>query len=193
MQALGPDLFNGNAPSLTSFRTATGVPFPLLLNGALGSGNENLFIPYGDRDSYAVISKQGIVRYSAYLLWPYGNRYHVGELRGCIDSLVTSPLDVGSGPGASGYSLRAAPNPFHGETTLELSNPERTARPATVTAHDLAGRRIATPWQGEIPPGTKRLTWDGRDEQGARVRPGLYLLRSDVGGVRCSLRVVILR
>ena len=63
IEVLAPDLFDGTAAQLTQFKNETGATFPLLLNGAAGAGNENLFTVYGDRDNYAVISKQGIVRY----------------------------------------------------------------------------------------------------------------------------------
>jgi hypothetical protein len=189
--ALGPDLFNGSAANLQSFRS-TGVSFPLLLNGALGAGNENLFTPYGDRDSYAVINKQGIVRYSAYLLWPYGNRYHLNELSGTIDSLVVDPrLDVGGGPAARGYALRALPNPFHRATTIELTNTVHPGAPGSITVLDVSGRRIATLWSGACPPGVTRVSWNVRSGSGT-VPPGVYLVRSDVGGVRLSQRVVVL-
>jgi hypothetical protein len=88
---LGPDLYNGNSAQLTGFRDQTGATFPLLLNGASGAGNENLFIPYGQYDNYVVINKQGIIRYHAYDLWSHGNRYHLDEIRAAVDSLVTDP------------------------------------------------------------------------------------------------------
>src|SRR5207249_11546484 len=109
VEVLGPDLFDGTAAQLTQFRNSTGATFPLLLNGSSGTGNENLFTVYGDRDNYAVINKQGIVRYNAWDHWPYGNRYHLDELTGTIDSLVASPLAVGPAGMAHGFALMAAP------------------------------------------------------------------------------------
>lgn len=191
MQALGADLFDGSPAQLLSFQSATGVTMPLMLNGALGTGNEDLFIPYGDRDSYAVINKQGILRYSAYLLWPYGNRFHVDELRGCIDSLVSATTDVGEAI-TSAYRLDVAPNPIRGATSIELSNP-RVAADASVVVRDVSGRRIARVWSGVVPHGVTRVSWDGRAESGAPLPPGIYLLDSNVGGIRLTRRVAVLR
>jgi hypothetical protein len=192
VQALGADLFNGNSAQLNSFKSTTGVTMPLMLNAALGAGNENLFTPYGDRDSYAVINKQGIVRYSAYLLWPYGNRYHLDELRGCIDSLVSATNDVGQAPMLLAYRLEVSPNPILGSTAIELSNP-RTAAEASLIVRDISGRRIARVWSGAAAHGVTRVTWDGRSESGAPVPPGIYLIDSSVGGVHLSRRVAVLR
>jgi hypothetical protein len=165
---------------------------PLMLNGSLGTGNENLYTPYGDRDSYAVINKQGIVRYNAWLLWPYGNRYHVNELRGCIDSLVSATTDVPESPVPSAYRLDAAPNPFRGSTSIELSNPHATVD-ASLVVRDISGRQVARLWSGPAPTGVTRVTWDGHSESGAPLPPGIYLLDSNVGGIRLSRRVAVLR
>ena len=46
---------------------------------------------------------------------------------------------------------------------------------------------------GESPAGEQRITWDGRDEQGARVAPGLYLARAEGNGRALVRRVCLLR
>lgn len=54
-----------------------------------------------------------------------------------------------------------------------------TARPLSVTFHDLRGR-LAGRAQVELPgtaSGEARFTWDGRDPEGERVPPGAYLCR----------------
>ena len=189
---LGPDCFNGTATQLNQFKSSTGATYPLLLNGTLGSGNEDLFVPYGDRDNYAVINKAGIVRYHAFDHWPYGNRYHLNELRGCIDSLVSAPAGVGDEPGASGFGLSAAPNPFRGIITLELANPTRQPLDASLEVFDLTGRRVARLWNSPAPPGVTPIAWSGEREGGARLAPGVYLVRARIGGARLSRRVLLI-
>src|SRR5262245_66272748 len=112
-----------------------------MLQGASGAGAENLLVTYGDRDNYCVINKQGIVRYHAYDLWPYGDRYHLDELRGCIDSLVTNQVDVSGRPGV-GLALTVSPNPVRGGSTIELVNPTSAAVSARVEVFDVGGRVI---------------------------------------------------
>ena len=147
MQVLGPDIYNGSAAQLDGFRTQTGATYPLLLNGGLGAGNEDLDSPatYGQWDNYVIINKQGVIRYHAYDYWPHGNRYHLDELRGTIDSLVTTVVGIDDRRPRA-YSLEAAPNPFRERATLALMNPGPSGSHARVTVHDVAGRRVATLW-----------------------------------------------
>ena len=46
-----------------------------------------------------------------------------------------------------------------------------------VAVHDLAGRRITTVFAGPATAGPYAPAWDGRDEQGSAVAPGIYLIR----------------
>ena len=190
---LGPDLYNGTSAQLAEFGSHTGATYPLLLLGGLGSGNENLFIPYGSYDNYAVINKQGILRYLAYDHWPHGNRYHLNEIRGCIDSLVSSTVGVGDGPTALDLTLEAAPNPFRGGTTFTLINPSDRDQDARLEVHDLSGRRIVTLWAAPVSRGMTRISWDGRTEQGLEAAPGLYLVHARVGKLELTRRVVRLK
>jgi len=190
VQALGADMFNGSQENLESFRDNKGITFPLLRNGGSGAGNENLYAPYVDRDNYAVIDQQGVVRYHAYDHgWQYNNRYHRDEIRAAINALTVSVGDLAD---PRGYLLRALPNPFRSGTTVELSNPRDDGSSAAISVHDIAGRQIATLWRGPNTLGTRRVTWDGRAEKGARVSPGVYLIRASVGNVRLATRVVVL-
>lgn len=186
---LGPDLFNGTVAGLTQFKNQIGATFPLLLNGGLGAGDENFFNSYGDRDSYAVISKQGIVRYQAFDRWPYGNRYHLNELRGCIDSLLTVTVGVDE-PAPRAFALRASPNPSRGAIALELTNPSGQWLDAHVEVYDLAGRARAMLWDGPVAPGRTRMSWAGREPGGAPVAPGLYLVGARVGDRIITRRVL---
>jgi hypothetical protein len=190
---LGPELNGADATQLTNFKNYTGATFPLLLNGGSGSGNENLYVPYGQFDNYVVINKQGIIRYHAFDLWQHGMRYHLNEIRATVDSLVSTNVGVDDGPGARAYLLNPVPNPFRDATTLELWNPSGQPRDAEVSIHDLAGRRIASVWSGPAPAGWTRVAWGGRSGDGSAVATGVYLVRARVGAVRLDRRVVRIR
>ena len=187
---LGPDLFDGTVAQVTQFKNQTGATYPLLLNGGLGAGNENLFTVYGDRDNYAVISKQGIVRYNAFDHWPYGARYHLDELRGCIDSLLTVTTDVNDGTPPLAFGLVARPNPSRGAITLELANPSDRALAARVEVYDLAGRPLAVLYDGLAPRGRMALAWTGRGRGGELAAPGVYLVHAHIGGTEITRRVL---
>ena len=87
--------------------------------------------------------------------------------------------------------VQAAPNPFtpNGDgindeaiiyyNLLALSTP----RPVEVALYDLSGRRVRVLFAGEEANGryTDKV-WDGRDDQGQAVPPGLYVARVFVSG-----------
>jgi hypothetical protein len=54
-------------------------------------------------------------------------------------------------------------------------------RPLRLLLYDLAGRRLAERRQ-DVQAGTWRIAWDGHDDHGQRVTPGLYLLELHIGG-----------
>jgi len=187
---IGVDNFNGNDAQLASFQSSTGATYTLLKNGGLSTGG-NFYSLYGDRDNYVVVNKQGIVRYNADPKYFYGSRYHIEELTGCIDSLVSQPLAVNPFAPQS-FALSSVPNPFRAATTVELVTPSQVAT-ARVTVHDLSGRLIATLWDGPLGAGVARMPWDGRASGGADVRPGIYLIRARIGATTLSQRLARVR
>jgi len=64
---------------------------------------------------------------------------------------------------------------------------------ATLTILDLRGRRIRRSTYGGALPGTAQVDWDGRDDDGRNVHPGLYLARLESAGQDASVRVPFLR
>ena len=197
VQVLGVDMYNGGAAQAQSFKNSTGATYPVLLLGGSTVGGD-LNVLYGGvptYDNYAVISKQGIVRYYASSIWPHGNRYHLNELRATVDSLVTT---VGVVPGAvpgPALALAGAPNPFRGTLAVAVQVPLDAAggEPRLVlTVHDPHGRHVATLWNGPAPGGRVRATWRRDAAGGPRLAPGAYWLRAEAGGRVVSRRVVAL-
>ena len=66
-------------------------------------------------------------------------------------------------------------------------------RPASIRIHDALGRQVRGLWSGVVSCGALPMTWDGLDDDGRMVPPGLYLVDVRVGGERASLRLVGLR
>ncbi len=54
---------------------------------------------------------------------------------------------------------------------------------------DIAGRRVA---DFDVPSGG-RVIWDGRDDEGRLVKPGLYLVHVEAGGRAATVRVAVIR
>ncbi len=83
--------------------------------------------------------------------------------------------------------LGSQPNPFAGETVVHFDAAGSTD--VTTTVYDVAGRRIRR--LGASDSGTVR--WDGRNDSGARVASGIYLLRVESSRGNDSVRVVLVR
>ena len=189
---LGADLFNCTPSGLGSFKQFTGATYPLLLNAATPTGG-NIFTLYGERDHYVVINRVGIVRYQANDRWPFGNGYHLDEIRGCVDSLFAPVVGVGEEAPPGGLALSVAPNPSRSGVAIVLANPLGRAVEARVTVHDLAGRTVATLLDGAMSPGPTTLHWNGRDAAGRALASGVYHARAEIEGIRLSRRVILVR
>lgn len=106
------------------------------------------------------------------------------------------PVAVAPGAGVPGRLELAAPwpNPTSGgRATLSWRLPaaDGPAR-ATLRLHDLAGRTVRTLVDGALPPGEHRIAFDGHDERGARLAPGLYFVRLSLGASHSTRRLVVM-
>ena len=213
---LGADLFNCTPSGLGGFGQNTGATYPLLLNAATATGGD-IRVLYGERDHYVVIDKQGIVRYQANDRWPYGNGYHLDEIRGCVDTLVNSvggarrpPLvreparrprmerrsPAKSEPEEAALAeaaLRVGPSPSGSAVVIVLENPMGHAVGARVTVHDVGGRRVATLLDGPAAPGLTTLIWGGRDPEGRAAASGIYQVRAEIAGTVHLRRIARVR
>ncbi len=78
------------------------------------------------------------------------------------------------------FSLAAAyPNPFSlqtsaGAATFEFKIPESTQ--IRVTVFDLLGRQVAQLFSGEKPAGAHKIAWNGTNQTGGAVNPGVYII-----------------
>lgn len=108
--------------------------------------------------------------------------------------------------------LRIDPNPFtpngdgkNDATVIDFSvaNIDRP-KPLRITVYDLSGRKIRTvadlvsginPFFGDPRTGGKGFLWDGKDDNGKLVRPGMYILQVtldvDNGGQFVTKSVVV--
>lgn len=87
----------------------------------------------------------------------------------------------------NGLALAGA-NPARGAIALRfrLAVPAR----ATLTILDPSGRRVRTLAGGEFGAGEHDRSWDGRDESGRTVAPGLYFARLDTPAFTATRRIV---
>ncbi len=83
------------------------------------------------------------------------------------------------------------PNPFMGRTRVAFDLPE--AREADIRVYDVRGARVRTLASGVYGAGRHALEWNGADDAGSRVHPGLYLVRIRLGAVQHSQKLIVLR
>jgi hypothetical protein len=107
---------------------------------------------------------------------------------------------VGSGPQQlsptaeplpAGFALlRNLPNPFSGSTAFQFEVP-RTSH-VRIDVFDPQGRHVCTVLDGPADPGLRSIAWDGRDERGEPLQPGVYLYRMTTREFRAEKRLVLL-
>jgi hypothetical protein len=97
----------------------------------------------------------------------------------------------GTDDGPTAFALEQnEPNPFGEGTRIRFALP----RPSFVTldVFDLHGRRVATLTKREWQAGVHTVDWNGRNGQGRRVRPGIYLYRMEAEAFRATRKLVVL-
>ena len=91
-----------------------------------------------------------------------------------------------SSPGRQAWS--AYPNPFTGTAGLVFSLGAPGG--AAVEIFDVQGRSVRRLERPGLGAGEHVMVWDGRDEAGRVVRPGVYLARCRSGEAPCAVRLV---
>jgi len=83
------------------------------------------------------------------------------------------------------------PNPFRGGTTLafDLPQPSKT----TLEVFNVAGRRVTTLVDRELPAGRHAVAWDGKDANGRDVSAGIYFYRVQSGANGAMKKMIILK
>ena len=69
------------------------------------------------------------------------------------------------------------PNPFNPSTTIRFDVPEfYSNKKVTLQIFNILGQKVKTLFNGNIASGKHEITWDSRNEQGARLPSGLYFV-----------------
>lgn len=101
------------------------------------------------------------------------------------------PLGVsGPGPVPTETRVKVAPNPCRAAATVVVE----TAAPGEqhVVVCDVQGRAVRHLDHGTIAPGVRRIAWDGRDDAGVRLAPGIYRVLVKTPGRCAGARIVLL-
>jgi FlgD Ig-like domain len=157
-------------------------------NGGLPWGEDRTTVCHGPNDqTYATAAPDGSGGF--YVAYrdrrnpaepnPYAHHVGPGGMPGPL------PLDVPPGDRAPAARLRGMPNPARGAQVLAFARPVSGGARAEVL--DIGGRRRAL---RPLAAGAVSWTWDGRGDDGARVEPGVYLVRVTDGPNAAVARLV---
>ncbi|NIO29192.1 MAG: T9SS type A sorting domain-containing protein [Candidatus Latescibacteria bacterium] len=109
------------------------------------------------------------------------------------DVVITCPaLDTGGGGGKPGDDpvepgsqvqpllsrVKTYPNPFNPSTVISFRLGQR--KHVDMKIYDIAGRLVRTLINEELAAGPHRITWDGRNDKGARTASGIYFYKLSV-------------
>ncbi len=83
---------------------------------------------------------------------------------------------------------KASPNPFSDSTSLEIQS--KNPLSATISIHNIRGQKLAS-WRQNLPQGNSQITWNGRDAQGDKAAPGIYLISLSAPGHLLSAKVLL--
>ena len=97
--------------------------------------------------------------------------------------------------GVDGESLASIgcvhPNPFKGTTTISFALGKRSD--IEVGIYSVDGRLVRRLLKGRASPARHDLTWDGSNEMGLLVSPGVYLVKLKASSREQSAKVVLIR
>lgn len=137
---------------------------------------------------------------AAYLCGATAGQTAVGQLAGASywahigfwhSDIQTGLFEGQNPPHTLMLTLLVSPNPFGERLMLRYS----LVAPGLVLLriHDLTGRLVKTLVRGEQKPGGYGLIWDGTDEQGRRLAPGIYFCRLINGNLALTEKLVMNR
>lgn len=104
---------------------------------------------------------------------------YVGAVSGAPEQGLAPPARPHLGP--------ALPNPSSGTTAIHYTL--AADGPVRLTVYDVAGRRVREHLDPSQTTGAHTWSWDGRDDSGRAMAPGLYVVRMEAAGQSVTLKV----
>ncbi|MFH1502068.1 MAG: lamin tail domain-containing protein [Candidatus Eisenbacteria bacterium] len=136
------------------------------------------YVPvYGDN-----VYVKGLVAYAygSYRIEPRGN-----------EDIAVNPVGIPDGAASKFGLAQNSPNPFNPKTSIAFSLPE--SADVALSIYDVAGRKVATLVEGNLPAGPYSVEWNGRTDGGEKVASGVYFYRLSAGEKETSKKMVLLK
>jgi hypothetical protein len=113
-------------------------------------------------------------------------------------SFAEANVDLSLGTGGDGGTLpdefhlqQNYPNPFNPSTVIEYDLPQATQ--VNLSIYNVHGQHVKTLAQGEQVGGTHQVTWNGDNDEGARVATGVYFYRLMTTGFSETKKMVFVK
>ena len=152
------------------------------LTSPTGFANRTVFTPF----SYQLAQDTGfeVDHYPGYV------RRMVDDVLERLFGVLGDPIAADPVPARTAFD-GAYPNPFNPSTTLRFA----LAAPAhaRLYVYDLAGRRVRSLVDAELPAAEHEAVWDGHDDRGTALPSGVYFARLTAGDFARSQKVLLLK
>jgi len=102
------------------------------------------------------------------------------------------PGDATAAPSARKAELSVAPNPFNPKTTVSFALP-KAGMEAKVKVFNVRGELVKTLHDGVAQTADLNLEWNGRDDRGASVASGVYLVKAITEGFSDTKKAVLVK
>lgn len=113
------------------------------------------------------------------------------EITGAEYSQTTDGSTSVTEPLARNFELAPAPNPTSGRTTFSFRLPETGH--VSIDVYDLRGRRVAQVFDGPTLTTQSAVEWNGTDDAGQAIAPGIYLVKMRTGEWLTTRKLSVIR
>lgn len=181
--ALGIDTWNYNASSNQSFKSVTGITYPLLLNG--GQVLVDYYGTSGAYDRSVVVSADGVLRYkgTGFVNTDYETVMDVIEDE--LDNISTSLAPDLDRPTAIQLNQNY-PNPFNPETVISYSIP--TSENVALRIFNSLGQEIAVLVNAFQTAGSHTVSWNASSQTS-----GIYFYRLETSGSVITKKMMLIK
>ena len=131
---------------------------------------------------------------AAWPMWRHDN-WHTGFATFPILTHADPPPapEPSPAPPARAWLAPNRPNPFNPSTVIGFGVPGPGRAEVRLRIFNVAGRLLSTLVSRPYDPGYHEVRWDGRNDRGAELSSGVYLLRAEIGPATMSRKLALIR